>query len=380
MIARALQRIAWAMAVVWAVVTIAFTLNEVVPSDPARLVAGPQARPEEVARLREQMGLGRPVAARYVIFLGRPRASRPPSPPRRIRSTRRCATLGPLHVDLGRSYVQRRPVVVILAERLPRSVALAAAAVLVQTLLGIVLGTFAAAKRRTAWDTMTVAGTLVGASVPAFLVGLALQFLFANRLRWLPMDGFGETTAHQATALVLPALTLGLFGAAYATRLVRDEVAAALVLDHTRTARAKGASRFAVARAPRAPATRSRRSSPWPGSTSARAHRRGPSSWRRSSAGPGWGWSASTPCSIGTGRSFWGPSWSRPPPSCSRTSSWTSRTLCSIREHLRETERLRAEERPALGDAIPVSSRHAILVRAAREPRRAPTVRTRPPG
>ena len=92
----------------------------------------------------------------------------------------------------------------------------------------------------------TIAATLVGASIPTFAVGIALQYVFAYRLRWLPLDGFGRTTADQARAIVLPALSLGLFGAAYATRLVRDEVTAALALDHARTARAKGASRLGV--------------------------------------------------------------------------------------------------------------------------------------
>jgi peptide/nickel transport system permease protein len=210
------------------------------------MVAGPQARPAEIARIREQLGLERPVAARYAIFLtrlvhlGHGVEEKDPA-----HAT--CAVIGPLHLDLGRSYVQRRPVVTILAERLPRSAALAAAAVLVQMLLGVVLGLFAAARRRTAWDAATIAATLVGASVPTFLTGLLLQFVLAYRLRLLPLDvGYGKTVGEQAIALVLPALTLGLFGAAFATRLVRDEVTAALAQDHARTARAKGASRLGV--------------------------------------------------------------------------------------------------------------------------------------
>jgi peptide/nickel transport system permease protein len=249
-IARALARLGWALVVVWAVVTIAFALNEVLPSDPARMVAGPQARAPEIARVREQLGLDRPAFPRYVIFVTRlvhfgdaPGASS--SSASAIDHTA-CATFGPLHVNLGRSYVQRRPVVAILADRLPRSAALAAAAVLVQMLLGVVLGTFAAAKRRTAWDTATATTTLLGASIPTFLIGIALQYVLGHRLQWVPLDGFGKTTADQARALVLPALTLGLFGAAYATRLVREEVTAALALDHARTARAKGASRLGV--------------------------------------------------------------------------------------------------------------------------------------
>lgn len=247
MIRRALGRIGWAIVVVWAVVTIAFALNEVIPSDPARMIAGPQARPQEIARVREQMGLERPVATRYAIFLTRLVHFGPASPGASDPEHGACATVGPLHIDLGRSYVMRRPVVTIIGERLPRSAALAAAAVLVQLLIGFAFGTFAAARRRTTWDGVASITTLIGASIPTFLVGIGLQYVFGQRLRWLPLDGTHfKTTADQAQALVLPALSLGIFGAAYATRLVRDEVSAALSLDHARTARAKGASRIAV--------------------------------------------------------------------------------------------------------------------------------------
>ncbi|MGO8993447.1 MAG: ABC transporter permease [Polyangiaceae bacterium] len=244
---RLVSRIGWAIVVIWAVVTIAFALNEVVPGDPARMVAGPQARPQEIARVREQLGLGRPVATRYAIFVTRLVHFGPRAPTASDPAHGTCATFGPLHIDLGRSFAQRRPVVTIIAERLPRSAVLAAAAVLVQMLIGLGFGTFAAAKRRTTWDTATLVTTLIGASIPTFVVGIALQYVFGRRLQWLPLDASHfKTTLDQARALVLPALTLGLFGAAYATRLVRDEVSAALALDYARTARAKGASRVGV--------------------------------------------------------------------------------------------------------------------------------------
>lgn len=240
MMARALRRVAWAIVAVWAAVTVTFAIGEVIPGDPAQMAAGPQARPQEVARVRAQLGLGRPVAARYGLFLHR-LAHLAPSPDARG-GHESCAALGPIHLDLGRSYVQRRPVVDIVAERLPRSAALAAVAVIVQTLLGVTIGAFAARRRGSPWDRATVAATLLGVSVPTFLVGLALQYLFAQKLGWLPLDGFGKTPAARAAAIVLPAATLGLFGTAYAARVVRDEVAACLALDHVRTARAKGAS------------------------------------------------------------------------------------------------------------------------------------------
>jgi len=112
--------------------------------------------------------------------------------------------------------------------------------VLVQTLLGVITGLIAAVKRNTAVDHFTVGSSLVGISAPTFLIGLALQFVLAHRLRLLPLDGFGDTAWEHLVCIILPALTLGIYGAAYYTRVVRDELIGAVKLDHVRTARAKG--------------------------------------------------------------------------------------------------------------------------------------------
>jgi peptide/nickel transport system permease protein len=154
--------------------------------------------------------------------------------------------LGPLHVDLGRSYQQRRPVVTILAERFPRTFFLAICGSLVQVLFGVTAGILAAANKRTKIDLFAVSGSLLGVSAPTFVIGLFFQWLFAYRLHWLPLDGYGETTAEHLQSVILPALTLGVFGAAYYTRMVRDEMLGELAQDYVRTARAKGLSRSAV--------------------------------------------------------------------------------------------------------------------------------------
>jgi len=238
---RVARRLAWAVVVVWAVATLVFVIQHALPSDPARLVAGPQARPGDVAAIRATMGIDRPMHVQYARFAGRLIHWR------RGGDHATCgAVLGDLHVDLGKSYQQGRPVLTVVGERLPRSLLLAVAAVLVQCLLGVAAGAFAA-KRRGSWlDAGTVSVALVAASAPTFLTGLLLQWVFAHRLRVLPLDGYGRTAAEHAAALVLPALTLGLFGAAFYTRLVRDEVLGALALDHVRTARAKGVSPWGV--------------------------------------------------------------------------------------------------------------------------------------
>jgi len=240
MIRRALRRIVWAVLVVWATTTITFFINNVLPSDPARMVAGPQARPRDIERIRKQLGLDRPVLEQYGRFMRRLVHFGPPNPSPKDAEHGTCATLGRLHFDLGKSYQQRRPVTTILGERLPRTLMLALAAVLVQTLLGVLTGLIAAAKRNTAIDHLTVGASLVGISAPTFIIGLVLQFVLAHRLRLLPLDGFGETTSQHVAAIVLPALTLGIYGAAYYTRIVRDELIGAIKMDHVRTARAKG--------------------------------------------------------------------------------------------------------------------------------------------
>jgi peptide/nickel transport system permease protein len=169
----------------------------------------------------------------------------PPSAEAKEHAT--CAPLaGRLHLDLGKSAQQRRPVVTILAERLPRTILLALAAALVQVLLGVTAGVLAAARKRTAVDHLAVSGSLLGTSAPTFVIGLSFQWLFAHRLGLLPLDGWGDTTLDHVRSVILPALTLGVFGAAYYTRLVRDEMIGQLGQDYVRTARAKGLSRSAV--------------------------------------------------------------------------------------------------------------------------------------
>jgi peptide/nickel transport system permease protein len=153
-----------------------------------------------------------------------------------------CGNLSVVHIDLGRSYQQRRPVTTILIERLPRTFMLAIAAALVQALIGITAGIFAAAKKRTLVDHLAVTGSLLGVSAPTFMIGLLLQWFFAYKLRLLPLDGFGDTASDHVAAVILPAVTLGIFGAAYYTRMVRDEMIGQLGQDYVRTARAKGLS------------------------------------------------------------------------------------------------------------------------------------------
>ena len=244
---RVLRRLAWAAFVIWATVSVAFLVNNALPSDPARMVAGQQAPPAAVEKIRKQLGLDQPLRVQYVLFLRRlvhlgPSSISGPSDPEHGS----CANLGALHVDLGRSYQQQRPVTTILAERAPRTLLLAFTAAIVQALIGVTAGVIAAVKKRKTADRVAVGLSLLGVSAPTFVIGLLLQWVFAFKLRLFPIDGYGNTTAEHAASLVLPAVTLGVFGAAYYTRIVRDEMIGELSHDYIRTARAKGLGKAAI--------------------------------------------------------------------------------------------------------------------------------------
>ena len=248
MIRRIGKRLLWAVLVVWAVVSAAFVLNNVLPGDPAQLIAGPHARASDVDRVRADLGLDLPLAAQYGRFMRKlvhPGAWTFDPKVDKVHAS--CAALVPgLHVDLGRSYSLKQPVVKIIAERFPRTLVLALVAVFLQLAFGVAAGVLAARRKNTMTDYAAVGGSLLGISAPTFLIGVALQFVFAYKLRVLPKDGYGDGFAQHAAGLVLPALTLGIFGAAYYTRLVRDEMLVLLKQDYVRTARAKGLSEGAV--------------------------------------------------------------------------------------------------------------------------------------
>ncbi len=232
------RRFGWSLFVIWAVATLTFGVSHLLPDDPARLAAGAQARPADVQRVRLQLGLDRPVREQYTRFLSRLVHV---GPPEATGEHATCAvTARHIHFDLGRSYQQRRPVTTIIAERLPRTLVLAAVAALLQAIVGTAIGVFAAARKGRPADTIAVGASLIGISAPTFVTGLLLQYTLAHRLHLLPLDGFGKTFGEHAAAIVLPALTLGIYGAAGYTRLVRDEMIGLLRQDFVRTARAKG--------------------------------------------------------------------------------------------------------------------------------------------
>lgn len=243
---RVVQRLGWALLVIFGVTTVSFVVEHVLPGDPARMLVGPQASLRDVERARALYDLDQPLPERYARFWMRllhtgPRVE---AEARKLPEHRSCWVLGPLHIDLGYSFHYRQPVVDLVAARLPRSLELALAALAAQLAFGLGLGVLAAARRGTRWDELAVGTSLVGMSAPTFLTALLLQYVLAYKLKLLPYDGYGKTTTEHLASLVLPALTLGIFGGAIYARLARDELARELGQEYVRMARAKGASRL----------------------------------------------------------------------------------------------------------------------------------------
>jgi peptide/nickel transport system permease protein/oligopeptide transport system permease protein len=189
-----------------------FLMLHLTPGDPVTIMLGEFASAADVARLRVELGLDRPLPVQYVKFLARA-----------------------LRGDLGTSIRSRRPVAEEIAERLPPTMQLALAAEVLAVGVGIPAGVAAATARIPAVDSTVVAVTLVGLSMPTFWSGLLLILLFSLTLGWLPI-----TESQGLRALILPAVTLAAPAAAVLARVTRASVLEVLRQDYVRTARAKG--------------------------------------------------------------------------------------------------------------------------------------------
>lgn len=246
------RRLGLALLIVVGVGTVTFFVSRMLPGDPARMLLGAQARPADVAQAREIYGLDRPLGVQYLLFWKRLVHLRPAgpaaAPPATAAPGHESCTELPLglHVDLGFSFRYGRPVTGLIAEKAPRSIELGLAALLMQASIGLAIGIISARRRGSLWDELLVGATLIGVSAPTFLLGLLLQYLLAYQLRLLPFDGYGTTPAEHVRSLILPAITLGIFGAALYARLAREELTTILSADYIRTARAKGAGELRV--------------------------------------------------------------------------------------------------------------------------------------
>jgi len=175
-------------------------------------VLGDAAAPSDVAELRIKLGLDRPLLAQYQRYMA-----------------------GLVRGDLGTSYITGRPILRDIAERFPKTLLLAATAMVLAAILGISIGVVTARWPGGLLDRVTLGAAYLGISFPVYWVGLLLILLFAVTLRWLPPSGYGR-----AQYLVLPALALGSRSIAFLARVTRSSMLEVLGSDFVRTARAKG--------------------------------------------------------------------------------------------------------------------------------------------
>lgn len=207
-----LRRIGLLVPVVIGVVTMVFLIVHFIPGDPVEIMLGEQAQAVDKETLRRQMGLDKPLHVQYVDFLARLARG-----------------------DLGRSLHTKRPVLESIVRRLPATLELALAAMVVALVLAIPLGLLSAYKKDTVVDQGSMLFALLGISMPNFWLGPLLIIVFSLKLGWLPVSGRGSL-AH----IVLPAITLGTAMAAILTRMTRASMLDVIQSDYITTARAKG--------------------------------------------------------------------------------------------------------------------------------------------
>ena len=207
-----LSRFAQAVFTLLGVTVVTFALAFLIPADPVHMIAGRNATPAIVENIRHQLGLDQPLPIRYAGYLARLAQG-----------------------DFGRSYMQRTQVSTLIASRLPATLLLMAGAIFFELLIGLTAGNWAATRRGRFSDQAVMVASFVGVSAPQFLVGLLLLYVFANLLNLFPLGGYGGVSH-----LILPALTLGIGGGGWYSRVMRSSMVDVLRQDYIRTARAKG--------------------------------------------------------------------------------------------------------------------------------------------
>lgn len=210
------RRVILTIPVLLGVATLVFSLIHLIPGDPAQAMLGEAASPQDIAQLRQRLGLDRPLLEQYGAFLK-----------------------GAVKGDLGTSLRTSQPVTRMIAERMPATFELALAAMAFAILIAMPLGMAAAVSRGTAVDHLAMTLALIGISIPNFWLGPLLAIVFAVELGWLPVSGRG-TWAH----LLLPAVSLGAALAAILARMTRATLLEELREQYVQAARARGASRL----------------------------------------------------------------------------------------------------------------------------------------
>jgi peptide/nickel transport system permease protein len=220
MISYVLRRLGSTVIVMGIVSVVIFLLLRVTPGDPAAIMAGDQATDAQIATLREALGLNEPLPVQYMRWIGLV-----------------------IRGDLGASIFSNDPVLVLILQRAEATLSLALATIVLAVPLAITFGVIAAYRAGTLTDNVLMLLSVVGFSVPAFVVGYFLVWVFAFQLQLTPVQGYapiGEGVLRWAHHLVLPSVTLGLIYTALIARITRAAVLDVLSEDFIRTARAKG--------------------------------------------------------------------------------------------------------------------------------------------
>lgn len=221
-----LKRILAAIPVLFMVAVIVFLVLRLAPGDPAVMIAGDNATPEQLDALRESMGLNKPLLQQLVIWIGQV-----------------------LQGDLGMSLISGLPVLDMVMDRFGPTLALSICTIIVAVLVAIPVGVIAAWKQGRTLDRLVMAGSVVGFSVPVFIIGYVMILIFSRKLGLFPVQGYAPLSdgigafAHR---MVLPTLTLSFPYIALIARIVRTSVIEVMNEDYIRTARAKGLHERAV--------------------------------------------------------------------------------------------------------------------------------------
>jgi peptide/nickel transport system permease protein len=207
-----------------------FLILRLAPGDPAAVIAGNSATNEDIAKIQIQLGLDRPIPVQYGIWMG-----------------------NVFQGDLGFSYYLNKPVTELIAQRVEPTLSLAFGTVILAILIAVPLGTLAAWRMGGWLDRLLSGFSVAGFSVPVFVIGYLLIYLFAIRLEWLPVQGYKSLSGPSAAGpwawmrqLILPWMTLAMIYVALIARVTRASVSEALTEDYIRTARAKGITESAV--------------------------------------------------------------------------------------------------------------------------------------
>lgn len=215
-----LQRLLSTVFVVFGITFVVFLIIQLVPGDPARVILGVAASEENVAALRERLGLNEPVLLQYVTWV-----------------------TGLMRGDLGNSLITGQSVTQQIFQRLPATLTLALAGLLVGLAIALPAGIISAIKPQSPIDLFASLLSQIGVSIPDFWLGILLILLFSLTLGWLPSQGhtpFTQDPVDWLLHLILPALTVGIISGAIQTRFIRSAMLEVLHEDYVRTARAKG--------------------------------------------------------------------------------------------------------------------------------------------